>query len=265
MAMITAEGLSMSYGDVRVWDDLSVEFGGSGLICILGPNGVGKSTLMRTLDRLVDPDSGTVRIDSTDLKDVPRRELARKVAFVPVGSDEAFSMSVVDAVMMGRHPLSGFRSKAEDTEMVARCLRMLGIEDLAGRKFDGLSAGQHQKVMIARGLAQEPEVLLLDEPTANLDLRHQLEVMKLLHDVADGEGICVIAICHDINVAARFADRIVLLNDGAVEADGTPAEVVTSENIERVYGVECDIVQASGRPYVVYYTDDLRGGSVATS
>lgn len=265
MTTISAEGLSMSYGDVRVWDGLSVEFGGAGLTCILGPNGVGKSTLMRALDRLVEPDAGTVRMDGTDLKEVPRRELARKVAFVPVGSDEAFSMPVVDAVMMGRHPLSGFKSKAEDVEMVARCMRMLGIEDLAGRKFDGLSAGQHQKAMIARGLAQEPDVLLLDEPTANLDLRHQLEVMKLLHDVAVSEGICVIAICHDINVAARFADRIVLLNDGAVEADGTPAEVVTSGNIERVYGVKCDIVQASGRPYVVYYTDDMRRARSSTS
>lgn len=253
-----ARDLAMSYGSVRVWDGLSVSFEGQGLICILGPNGVGKSTLMRALDRLADPDSGVVSIDGTDLRDMSRRDLARKVAFVPATSDEAFSMSVVDAVMMGRHPLSGFRSKAEDVEMAARCMRMLGIEDLAGRRFDGISSGQRQRVMIARGLAQEPEVLLLDEPTANLDIRHQLEVMRLLRDIAASEGICIIAICHDLNIASRFADRIVLLSEGRVKADGTPAEVITSENIRDVYGVDCEVIEASGRPYAVYRTDDMR-------
>lgn len=255
---VAVEGLSMSYGGIGVWDGLDLSLGGPGLTCILGPNGVGKSTLMRALDRLAVPDSGTVSMDGDDIEAMSRRDLARRVAFVPAGSEEAFSMTVLDAVMMGRHPRTGFGSRAEDVEIAARCMRMMGIEDMAARRLDRLSAGQHQKAMIARGLAQEPEVLLLDEPTANLDLRHQLEVMKLLHDVAIGEGILVIAICHDINVAARFADRIVLLNDGAVIADGPPKDVITPDNMRIVYGIDCDVIEASGRPYIVYYTDHLR-------
>ncbi len=256
--MLSAEDLGMSYGDIRVWDGLSVSFGGAGLTCIIGPNGVGKSTLMRALDRLSSPDTGHVSLDGSDIGRMPRREVARRVAFVPQGSGEAFSMSVAEAVLMGRHPLSGFAARDRDLEIASRCLRMLGIEDLAGRRLDRLSSGQRQKVLIARGLAQEPDVLLLDEPTSNLDLRHQLEVMRLLRDVAAAEGISIVAICHDVNVAARFADRMVVLSRGRVVADGTPEEVVTPDMIRAVYGVECEVIAASGRPYMVYLTDDGR-------
>ena len=256
MTGVDIEDLGVSYGEFPVWSNLDLEFGDPGLVCILGPNGVGKSTLLHAINRLQVPSEGRVLIDGDDASKLGRREIARRVAYIPQASDEAFSMSVLDAVLMGRHPVSSFSTKREDLRIAARCLRMLGIEDLARRRFDGLSSGQRQKVMIARGLAQEARIVLLDEPTSNLDLRHQLETMRLLRDVAASEGIVIVAVCHDINLAARYADRIVLLSDGRVKADGTPSDVITRENIRDVYGLECDIADVSGRPYMIYRTDD---------
>lgn len=253
---IGIEGLGVSYGDIPVWSGLDLRMEDPGLVCILGPNGVGKSTLLHAINRLQAPTDGKVLIDGEDAAEMGRRDIARKVAYIPQASDEAFSMSVLDAVLMGRHPISSFSTRREDLRIAARCMRMLGIEDLAGRRFDGLSSGQRQKVMIARGLAQEARIVLLDEPTSNLDLRHQLETMKLLRDVAAAEGIVIVAVCHDINLAARYADRMILLADGRVKADGTPSEVITPDNIRDVYGLECDVAEVSGRPYMIYRTDD---------
>ncbi len=253
---VDIEDLGVSYGEFPVWNHLDLEFEDPGLVCILGPNGVGKSTLLHAINRLQVPSEGRVLIDGDDASKMGRREIARRVAYIPQASDEAFSMSVLDAVLMGRHPVSSFSTKREDLRIAGRCLRMLGIEDLAGRRFDGLSSGQRQKVMIARGLAQEARIVLLDEPTSNLDLRHQLDVMRLMRDIAASESIVIVAVCHDINLAARYADRIVLLSDGRVKADGTPSEVITQENIRDVYGLECDIADVSGRPYMIYRTDD---------
>ena len=256
MTGVDIEDLGVSYGEFPVWSNLDLEFEEPGLVCILGPNGVGKSTLLHAINRLQVPSEGRVLIDGDDAAKMGRREIARRVAYIPQASDEAFSMSVLDAVLMGRHPVSSFSTKREDLRIAGRCLRMLGIEGLACRHFDGLSSGQRQKVMIARGLAQEARIVLLDEPTSNLDLRHQLETMRLLRDVAASEGIVIVAVCHDINLAARYADRIVLLSNGEVKADGTPSEVITRENIRDVYGLECDIADVSGRPYMIYRTDD---------
>lgn len=249
---ISAEGLGMGYGDILVCSGLDLSLRDPGLVCIIGPNGAGKTTLMHALNRLEKPAEGRVVLDGTDLSDMRRSEIARRVAYVPNASEEAFSMTVLDTVLMGRHPLSSESSRRKDLRMAARCLRMLGIQDLAGRRFDALSSGQRQRVMIARGLAQEAEIIFLDEPTSNLDLRHQMEVMRLLRDISKAEGLIAVVVCHDINLAARYADRMVLLADGAVKADGTPWEVVTSGTIMEAYGLDCDVTDAGGRPYIVY-------------
>ncbi|GEM_PF-142348 len=249
---ISAEGLGMGYGDILVCSGLDLSLRDPGLVCIIGPNGAGKTTLMHALNRLEKPAEGRVVLDGTDLSDMRRSEIARRVAYVPNASEEAFSMTVLDTVLMGRHPLSSESSRRKDLRMAARCLRMLGIQDLAGRRFDALSSGQRQRVMIARGLAQEAEIILLDEPTSNLDLRHQMEVMRLLRDISKAEGLIAVVVCHDINLAARYADRMVLLADGAVKADGTPWEVVTPGTIMEAYGLDCDVTDAGGRPYIVY-------------
>ncbi|MCQ2079915.1 MAG: ABC transporter ATP-binding protein [archaeon] len=253
---IRAENLAASYGEHMVWEGLDLVIDKPGLVGILGPNGVGKSTFMYMVNRLMAPVEGRICLDGRDVAEIDHRSLAKIISYVPQKSDETFSMSVLDTVLMGRYPLSGFSTSKEDVRVAARCLRYLGITDLAMRSFNELSAGQHQKVMIARGLAQEPKIMLLDEPTSNLDVYHQLHVMKMLRDIAHEKGIIIIVICHDLNVASRFADRLVMFSEGKVRCDGTPAEVITPDTIREVYRVDSDVMEVDGRPYVIYHAQE---------
>ncbi len=211
---------------------------------------------MYALNKLIVPSEGRVTLGGRDVQDMDFKEIAKIVAYVPQKSDETFSMSVLDTVLMGRYPISGFTTTKEDVHIAAKCLKVLGITDLAMRRFNELSAGQHQKVMIARGLAQNPQILLLDEPTSNLDVYHQLHVMKMLRDIAHKKGIIVLAICHNLNIASRFSDRLILFSKGEVCGDGAPSEVLTSENIKEVYGVDADVNMVDGRPYAVYHAKE---------
>ena len=256
VAEIRAEHLGACYGDLRIWNDINLEISEPGLVGILGPNGVGKSTFMYTLNKILEPSDGHVYIDGNDVTKMTYKDVAKLVAYVPQQSNETFAMSVIDTVLMGRHPVSGFSTSDDDIRVAASCLKMMDITDLAMRNFNELSAGQHQKVMIARGLAQEPQILMLDEPTSNLDIYHQIYVMKMLRDIARQRTIIVLVICHDLNVASRFCDRIILLSKGVIYSDGPANEVITSKNIEAVYGVKADIQDVDGRPYVVYHADE---------
>lgn len=253
---IKAEHLGVSYGDFRVWEDLNLTISEPGLVGILGPNGVGKSTFMYTLNKILEPTDGLVTIGGQNIVEMDYKSVAKIMAYVPQASNETFAMSVIDTVLMGRYPVSGFTTSDEDVRIAARCLKVMGITDLAMRNFNELSAGQHQKVMIARGLAQEPQILMLDEPTSNLDIYHQLYVMKMLRDIARDRGIIVLVICHDLNVAAKFCDRLILLSKGMIKADGPASEVITAENIKAVYNVDCEVQTVDGRPYAIYHVDE---------
>lgn len=248
---IRVEGLEFSYDSTPVLKDIDLELEGPGFVSILGPNGVGKSTFIHCINRILKPTGGAVFIDDKDVADIPSKELAKTVGYVPYSSNDAFPLTVVDTVLMGRHPHSSWRSLRTDLDIVYDTLNMLGIGDLAMRKFNELSAGQHQKVALARGLVQEPRILLLDEPTSNLDVKHQLDVSELLRNLSIDKGILVIMICHDINIAAKFSDKIILMRDGTIFSVGTPEEVITEENLREVYDVESRIIDDEGRPHVI--------------
>lgn len=248
---LEVEGLTFGYGDADVLKGVTFSVESPQFVSVLGPNGVGKSTLIHCIDRILTPRSGSVRVDGRDVSEIPGRELAKIMGYVPCSSGTSFPMSVADTVMMGRYPHSGNCRTEEDLRIVHSTLSLMSIEDLALRSFNELSAGQHQKVMLARGLAQESRILLLDEPTANLDIRHQMGVAHILRDLAHSRGMIVLMICHDLNIASRYSDRIILLSGGTVHSDGTPEEVLTEANIRDVYGIGCEVVTFEGRPHIM--------------
>lgn len=249
---VTADSVSFGYNSrALILDGISFEFQDGKFYAVLGPNGVGKSTFIRCINRILKPKEGSILIDGKDVSDIPLKELAKTVGYVPYSAGDSFPLTVVDTVLMGRHPRSRLGSLVKDLEKVHEVLDQLEISDLALREFSSLSAGQHQKVMLARGLVQEPEVLLLDEPTSNLDVRHQMEVTKILRDLCVSKGITVIMICHDLNIASKYADELILMYDKKIFARGTPAEVLTPDNLRAVYGVESTVIDHNGRPCVM--------------
>ncbi len=248
---VTISGLEFGYSSSPVLKDVNLEVNGPQLISIIGPNGVGKSTLIHCINKILSPTKGVVMINGEDVNEISIKEMAKKVGYVPYATSDAFPLSVVDTVLMGRHPHSGWKSLDHDLDVVYSTLKLINIEHLAMRSFDELSAGQHQKVMLARGLVQEPEVLLLDEPTSNLDIKHQMEVTRILRNLSQEKGILIIMISHDLNIAAKYSDNMVMLSNGSIYAVGTPKEVLTKENIKAVYGVDSEIIESHGRPHII--------------
>lgn len=251
MIRIDIEGIEFGYSANPVLKNINLSVNGPQLLSIIGPNGVGKSTLIHCINKILTPNKGTVFIDGSDVDSISLKNLAKKVGYVPYSSSDAFPLSVVDTVMMGRHPHSNWKSLDKDLQIVYDTLKLIDIEHLAMRSFDELSAGQHQKVMLARGLVQEPKILLLDEPTSNLDIKHQMEVTRIMRELSQDKGILVIMISHDLNIAAKYSDNMIMLYDGGIYAAGTPEEVLTSENIKNVYGVESDVIISHGRPHII--------------
>ena len=239
-----------AHGDKEILKGINLTIEEPGLYCVLGPNGVGKSTMVYCINKLQKATSGSVEIDGKNVNDISFKEMARFLSFVPHNEDDTFSMSVMETVMMGRHPYLGEVDHKTNMRIAAENIKLLGIEDLAMHGFSELSAGQHQKVMIARGLTQEPQILICDEPTANLDVRYQMLVMRLLRDLAKLKKIIVIVICHDLNVTAQYADKVIMVYGGKIMANGTPEECLTTDNIRALFGVEADIGQLQGRPHV---------------
>ncbi len=249
---LKVKDLSFWYSpNMPILRDINLELEESELLGVVGPNGAGKSTLLRCIDRILIPKNGVIILNGRDIRTISRMELARKVGYIPQGSSQVFPATVFDTVLMGRRPYIGWRSSERDEAKVLETLKMLNIEDLAMRDVNELSGGQQQKVFIARALTQEPELLLLDEPTSNLDIRHQLEVMELVKRVIRERGISAIMAIHDLNLAARYADRILMMNGGRIYAEGKPVSVLNPENIRRVYGVEVELNDHNGRPYII--------------
>jgi len=234
----SAQNLVVRYaGSSRpVLNGITMEVPDGSLYAVLGPNGSGKSTLMKAILGLLRPEAGRALVDGRETRAWSRRNLARAVGVVAQAESIAFPLTVRELVGMGRYPhLGALGAEGEaDRRAVARALELCDVEDLAPRDVTTLSGGELQRVRIARALAQEPRALVLDEPTASLDIRHEMGILELLRRSADG-GMTVLVVTHGLDMAARFADRMLLLARGTVAAEGPPAEVLRSETLERVY------------------------------
>ncbi|MCB2186224.1 MAG: ABC transporter ATP-binding protein [Deltaproteobacteria bacterium] len=246
---LTARDLHFTYHGRPVLQGLDLALARGELVGILGINGAGKSTLLRCLNRILRPRSGVVLVEDRDLARLSRTEIARTLGYVPQ-SAEREPFSVFDAVLLGRRPHLKWQAGPRDLAVVGRVLAQMGLEELALRPVASLSGGEAQKVVIARALAQEPRLLLLDEPTSNLDLRNQLEVMELLVAAVRGQGLGAAVCLHDLNLALRFLDRLALLRGGRVHAVLTPAQL-TAATIRQVYGVEALLAEVAGHRVVI--------------
>ncbi len=242
-------------GDVLAACELSVEPGE--VLGVIGPNGAGKSTLVRVLTRRLAPRSGSVTIDGRSLARIGRLELARSLAVVPQLPELPAGFSVRELVAMGRTPHLGLLrpERAEDRRAVDRALRATDTAALADRDATRLSGGERQRVVLARALAQRPRFLLLDEPTNHLDLRYQVEMLEYTRREVD-RGVGALVVLHDLNLASRFCDRLVVLQAGHVVAQGTPSQVLTEALVSRVYGTRVDVHTIGARPLVVPHLPD---------
>jgi iron complex transport system ATP-binding protein len=243
--VITAEGLSWSYGATALFDQVGVQARHGRVLGLIGPNGAGKSTLLRLLYGALTSPHGRVTIDDVDLARLGARETARQIAVVVQESGTDSSLSVAEMVLIGRSPhLGGWgRASAHDEQVAATALAQVGATHLARRPFAALSGGERQRVLIARALAQEATHLLLDEPTNHLDIRFQHEVLGVVASLAHDLGCSVVVVLHDLNLAARYCDDLVLLGQGAVVAAGPASEVLTPEHLEPVYGIGVERVE----------------------
>jgi iron complex transport system ATP-binding protein len=253
MTTLHAEAVAAGYGARMVLHGCTLPIARGEVVAIVGPNGAGKSTLLRVLAGLLRPSSGSVRIDGVDMATLGRRELARRIAVVPQIFDTLFPFSVREVVGLGRTARLGIFGGASpaDAAAVERAIADLDLADLASRRIDRLSGGERQRAVLAMALAQEADVLLLDEPTVHLDPAHQVAMLRLVRELACARGLAVAAVLHDLNLAASMATRLVVIADGAVVCDGAPETVLNAELIRDVFGLGLAVVRQNGRPIVL--------------
>ena len=252
---LTARELTLAYDDRTVVEDLSVELLAGKVTVIVGANACGKSTLLRGLARLLKPAAGVVSLDGKDIHSLSTRAVARVLGLLPQTPVAPDGITVADLVGRGRYPHQGwFRQWSDDDDAaVASALEATDTLELADRFVDELSGGQRQRVWIAMALAQQTDILLLDEPTTFLDVTHQVEVLDLITDLNRRDGTTVAIVLHDLNLAARYADHLIAMKDGQIAAQGSPADVVTAATVTSVFGLQCRVIPdpVSGTPMVV--------------
>lgn len=248
--MIEINELAFAYHQREVFGGINILAGPGELISILGPNGSGKTTLLRCLNKILKPTKGTIKIRGKRVSEIRLRELAKLIGYVPQSEKGTFPYTVFETVLMGRRPHIGWSIGNHDLTIVYDIIQHLQLDGLRQRNINELSGGERQRVLIARALAQEPVLMLLDEPTSSLDLRHQLDVLEVVAAAVKSKGMGAIMAMHDLNLAARFSDRIMMLHRGRMFCSGTPAEVMTPENIREVYGVEVDVRRQNGHLFI---------------
>lgn len=252
--MVKVENIRFSYNrDSRTLDNVGFEIDDSLCVAILGNNGAGKSTLLKCLDRILKPSGGKVLVDGENVFEMTGAQMARKIAYVPQNAG-AVDMTVFDTVLLGRKPYIKWDATEKDRQIVSDIIHMMKLDDYTLRNVSQLSGGEAQKVMLARALAQEPRLLLLDEPTSNLDPRNQHEVMQTVQAIAREHGICVITVLHDLNLAIRYCDRFLFLKDSQVYSYGG-LETMTPKAIEDVYNMHVHIIDCKGIPVIIPFPD----------
>jgi iron complex transport system ATP-binding protein len=249
---ITVQDLTFSYRSTPTLNKVSLQLCDSEVLGMVGPNGSGKTTLIKCINKILEPKQGKILLGSQAINKMSRLDVAKQVGYVPqstLGNNEV--TTVFEMVLMGRRPHITWQSSEKDEAKVWEALKTLNVEHLAMRNFYELSGGEQQRVLVARSLAQEAKVLLLDEPTSNLDIRHQLEVMDLTRKLVEKEKLSAAVAIHDLNLAARYCNKIVMMKDGKIFAAGKSSEVLTTENIGLAYGVEVEIGYCRNHPYII--------------
>jgi iron complex transport system ATP-binding protein len=250
-----ASHLTLAYDNRAVVEDLGVDIPDGSFTVIIGPNACGKSTLLRALSRMLNPRAGRVYLDGRVITSYPTKEVARRLALLPQTSMAPDGITVVDLVARGRFPHQRLLRQwsTDDEEAVTSAMTATGVLDLAGRRVDELSGGQRQRVWLAMALAQRTRILLLDEPTTYLDIAHQVEVLDMCADLHQRHGHTLVAVLHDLNQACRYASHLIAMHDGTIVAEGRPAEIVTTDLIQDVFGLRCRIIPdpETGTPLVI--------------
>lgn len=235
---IDVQNLSHAYGDLPVLNNITFSVSKGDFFIIIGPNGSGKTTLMKVLSGILKPQNGQLEIMGRSIDNYTRKNLAQTIAFVPQTIPVDFPFTVTEIVLMGRSPYLGMLGLEQeiDLEIARQAISFTGIEHLAHRKLDQLSGGEQQRVFVARAICQQPQVILLDEPTSSLDLAHQVRLMDLMERLKTDKGVTVVMVSHDVNLAAMYGNRLLLLNQGQIMRLGTPEEVLTFKTLEETYG-----------------------------
>ena len=245
--------LGFSYSSKpHILKDLSLSMDKGCFMGVLGPNGTGKSTFLKCINKIYSSTEGSIFIDDTDIKVMKLREIARKIAYVPQYTVAQFPTTVMNLVMMGRIPYSGYSFTKEDQELTEKALDEMGIYSYAMKDIRHLSGGERQRAFIARALVGKPKLILMDEPTSSLDIYHQLEVLSLVRNLVRKTEISVIMVIHDLNMAAMFCNRIVLLKNGYIWKDGLPKDTLTAENIEDIYKVKSFVIDKGNSRFIQF-------------
>lgn len=247
------KNLTKQYDGKTVVDSVSFEIPKGKVISMIGPNGAGKSTVMGIISRLISRDHGEVQFHGKDIGNWKSKELAKKLAILTQTNNIQMKLTVRELVTFGRFPYSGSRVTAEDEEIISRAIRYMEMEEFENRFIDELSGGQRQRAYIAMVIAQDTEYILLDEPTNNLDIYHATNMMKIVRRLCDELGKTVILVLHEINYAAFYSDYVCAFVDGKIAAFGTVDEVMTKENLSRIYRVDFEIQEIHGKPLSIYY------------
>jgi len=248
---LKVDDLNFSYGNTPILKDIRFEAKSGEITCLLGPNGTGKTTLLKCINKLITPNSGHVYIDDMLVNKMKPRELAKLFSYVPQNTHSVFPISVIDTVLMGRIQSIHLRISEDDKKIVFDILEQMNLNSLAFKNINNLSGGERQRVFIAKAIAQRTPIILLDEPTSSLDMKNQLETLDVINSLVKEKNIMAVMSIHDLNLASMYADKIIMLKDSHIHSLGRPVDVINEDNIQQVYGVKTVIKSIGQKKHVL--------------